>query len=399
MTSRLLLVSSDTALIQTVKAALNAAASLLQVDHLSGNEERLHAQFQPSGIIVDSDARSGVHTAFERIAEARRQFPALPVIAMGNEMSAQLVLAALRAGASDFIDRDAGTEQIRHAIQSCLSHHGEPQRHSRSRIAGILSSLPSEQDQDFALNLAIRAARRAPSDMVLYIDLSLPVTQAGVALALEMKFAVPDAVRELSRLDRPLLETAVARDPRSGLYVMPLLGNLRTEGPPLEAESFQALLQVLQSIFDIIVIGYGPFSRQRALLEMTIPNGHFFLCCNQRFSSIQATGDFLGWLAGLETATQPDIVVHEMAPGLIPAPADICKALRVPRSINVVGSWSQLAQHLNNGTPAAFASASRYCQALDACLGRMGGFAVPAERSVAARVRSWLKFHAEARAS
>jgi pilus assembly protein CpaE len=384
-------VSSDATLIQTVKAALNTVASMLQVDHLSGNEERLQSQFQPSGIIVDSDARSGVHTAFERIAEARRQFPALPVIAMGNEMSAQLVLAALRAGANDFIDRDSGTEQMRHAIQACLSHHGEPQRHSRSRIAGVLSSLPSEQDQDFALNLAIRAAKQVSSDMVLYIDLSLPVTQAGVALELEMKFAVPDAVREMSRLDKSLLESAVARDPRSGLYVMPLSGALRIDNAPLEAESFEALLQVLQTIFDVIVIGYGPFSRQMALLEMAMPVGHFFLCCNQRFSSIQAASDFISWFAGLENATVPDIVVHEMAPGLIPAPADICKALRIPRSINVAGSWSQLAEQLNNGTPAAFAAASPYCQALDACLARMGGLAVAPDRGIAARLRDWLK--------
>jgi hypothetical protein len=132
---------------------------------------------------------------------------------------------------------------------------------------------------------------------------------------------------------------------------------------------------------------------------MATPAGHFFLCCNQRFSSIHAASDVMGWLAGLDNAITPDIVVHEIAPGLIPAPADICKALRVPRSINVAGSWSQLTQQLNNGTPAAFASTSRYCQALDSCLTRMGGFAPLPDHNIAARLRERLKLFSDARAS
>ena len=120
MTSRLLLVSSDAAILRAVTSALDAAASLLQIDYLPEGGGDIREKFQPNGIIIDSDARSGVKSAYERIAEARQHFPSVPVIALGNEMSAQLVLAALRAGADDFLDREADSEQLQSAIQACL---------------------------------------------------------------------------------------------------------------------------------------------------------------------------------------------------------------------------------------------------------------------------------------
>jgi pilus assembly protein CpaE len=387
MTSRLLLVSSDAAILRAVTSALDAAASLLQIDHLPEGGGDIREKFQPNGIIIDSDARSGVKSAYERIAEARQHFPAVPVIALGNEMSAQLVLAALRAGADDFLDREADSEQLQSAIQACLKRRGVVQDNARAKIAGVLSALPSEQDQDFALNLAVRAAKRAPADMVLYVDLSLPATQAGVALGIELAFCVPDAIREIARLDRALLESAVAREPRSGVYVLPLSADFPTDGAVLEAAGFAALLQILRNIFDVIVIGYGPFSRQRALLEMVQPAAKFFVCCNQRFSSIRGAGELLHWFTENGIGA-PEIVVHEMARGQTPAPADIRKALKIASSIDLDGSWNELAGHFNDGKPVAL-SASRYGKSLDACLAQLGLAQEPAP-DVMARLRGWL---------
>jgi pilus assembly protein CpaE len=396
MTGRLLLVSSDSAVIRAVTSALDAAASLLQIDHLPEGTADIKEKFQPNSIIIDTDARSGVSTAHERIAEAKRRFPAVPVIALGNEMSAQLVLAALRAGADDFLDREASSEQIQAAIRACLARSGAEQT-PRAKIAAVLSPLSSEQDQDFALNLAVRAAKRAAGQMVLYIDLSLPATQAGVALGIGLEFGVPEAIREMARLDRALLESALARDPRSGLHIMPLAADFRSEAIALEAAGFAALLQVLQNIFDVIVIGYGPFSRQRALLEMVRPAAKFFVCCSQRFSSIRGAGEMLHWLTENRVTSEAELVVHEMARGQTPGPADIRKALNISHSIDMDGSWSDLAGHFNDAKPMAL-SPSRYGAGLDSCLSRLG-LAQPARMDVKTRLRGWLHVHPQAAAT
>jgi hypothetical protein len=43
----------------------------------------------------------GASTAFERLSSVRQWFPELPYLAIGNEAGAQLILTAMRAGASD----------------------------------------------------------------------------------------------------------------------------------------------------------------------------------------------------------------------------------------------------------------------------------------------------------
>jgi pilus assembly protein CpaE len=394
MTGRLLLVCSDSEVIRAVTAALDSAASLLQIDHLPEGASDIKEKFQPNSIIIDTDARTGVSTAHERIAEAKQRFPGVPVIALGNEMSAQLVLAALRGGADDFLDREAGQDQIQAAIRACVARNGS-ENAPRAKIAAVLSALSGEQDQDFALNLAVRAAKRG--GMVLYIDLSLPATQAGMALGIALEFGVPDAIREMARLDRALLEGALAREPRSGLYVMPLAADFRSEGTVLEAAGFAALLQMLQNIFDVVVIGYGPFSRQRALLEMVRPAAKFFVCCNQRFSSIRGAGDLLRWLQESRITDEAELVVHEMARGQTPAPADISRTLNIRRCIHLEGSWGELAGHFNDGKPMAL-SASRYGASLDLCLSRLGLAQAP-RQDVKTRLRGWLYPHPQAAAT
>jgi pilus assembly protein CpaE len=389
MTGRILLVSSDTAIIRGVTSALDASASLLQIDHVPEGSSDIREKFQPNSIIVDTDARSGVTSAHERIAEAKHRFPAVPVIALGNEMSAQLVLAALRAGADDFLDREAAPEQIQAAIRACLARSGTANA-PRAKIAGVLSALPNEHDQDFALNLAVRAAKRSAGSTVLYIDLSLPASQAGVALGIGLEFGVSDAIREIARLDRALLESTLAREPRSGLYVMPLAADFRSEGVVLETANFAALLQVLQNIFDVVVISYGLFSRQRPLLEMVQPGAKFFICCNQRFSSIRGASEMLRWLAENRITGEADVVVHELARGQTPAPADIRKVLNISRSIDMEGSWSERAGHFNDAKPMAL-SQSRYSAGLDICLSKLG-LAEIARPDVKTRLRSWLHF-------
>ena len=59
-------------------------------------------------------------------------------------------------------------------------------------------------------------------------------------------------------------------------------------------------------------------------------------------------------------------------------------------SIDIGGSWDELADHLNDGTPMALTPSSRYGRGLDACLARMG-LADDAQPDMTARLMSWLR--------
>jgi pilus assembly protein CpaE len=232
--------------------------------------------------------------------------------------------------------------------------------------------------------------------MILYIDLSIPATQASIALGIQAEFSVADAIRETSRVDRALLESALARDPRSGLYIMPLCPDFGSGIPPLEAGSFAALLQILQGCCSAIVINYGPFSRERALLEMVQPAARFFLCCNQRFTSIKGASDLLHWFAENRLGS-PEIVVHALAPGVTPSAADIRNALKISQSIDLDATWEDLAESANSAKPLALLE-THYSRGLDACLARIG-IAPEPEPDFLTQLRGWLRPRATVRAS
>lgn len=388
-----MLICSDDAVTKAVRSAIDSGTSLLVLDHLPSDARS--ETYQPSAVLIDSDVRTGVQTAFGKIEAAKRRYPSTPVVVLGNEMSAQLVLAALRAGADEFVDREADTPQIALAIRGCLDRTADIPFASRAKIAGVLSALPNDSDQDFAVNLAVRAAKLSPNGMTLYIDLSVPATQSAIALGVEPVFGISDAIREVARIDRALLESALARDPHSGLYVIPLCADFGSDVSPLEPGSFAALLQILCGCCETIIINYGPFSRQRPLLEMIRPTARFFLCCNQRFPSIRGASDLLRWLSenGLGT---PEIVVHALASGRTPTAADIRSVLKVAQSIDLDATWEELAESVNTAKPIAL-SETRYSRGLDACLAQMG-IAPEPEPDFLTQMRRWLSPQAVLRA-
>jgi hypothetical protein len=211
----------------------------------------------------------------------------------------------------------------------------------------------------------------------------LPASHAGIALGLELKFGIGDAIREIARLDREFLESAAARCPRTGLYVMALADDARDGA--LDVAAFPALLQILRGIFDSIVIHLGPFSH----VLPPIADAEYFLCCNARFSSIRAAADVLRRLDG---GNIPRLVIHDLVPGRAPRPAEIRNALGVSQSIDLEAGWEELAMHLNDAKPLAL-GASRYARGLDLCLAALESAprAQPGLRTLLGR---WLRLEA-----
>ncbi len=91
---RVLLVSGSKELITHIKQSLEAEATVMSVDPAVDNMVEVAEQFQPDGVLVDSDVRLGARTAFERLSTMREWFDDLPMIVIGNEAGAQLIRTA-----------------------------------------------------------------------------------------------------------------------------------------------------------------------------------------------------------------------------------------------------------------------------------------------------------------
>lgn len=361
---RVLLISGDKELIAQLKRALETTSTVMAADPAIDDVQEVAAQFRPEGILVDSNVRMGARTAFERLSAVREWLPDLPMIVIGNEAGAQLILTAMRAGAQDFIDRDAADDDVRTAVARHIVS-GRPRGISASHIVTVLSVGAGEEDGDFALNLGVSIAAARPKDGVLLVDLALPASNAAISLGLDLSFRVKEAVKEMSRLDRALLDSALARCPRSGLYVLPLAVHGDAETWSVNVHDLRALLEICRSLYDVVIVSSGPFSRQEELLGLPEEGALFFLPCNQRFTSIKGAAELLRFVRQLRAGeTEPILVMHEFAPGMAPDAAGIRSAVGADRAIELPVRWRELAESVNRGEPLALAPSSPYAQQL-----------------------------------
>lgn len=366
MSFNLLLMSGDAKLTTRLQAALEGECTLMTADPRAEDGQSLARRFDPDGVIVDGGAHTGARTVLESIAALREQFASLPLIVIGDEMSAQMILSSFRAGANDFLDRESSDAELRSSILARLRRSAVQSAHQGgSQLIDILSPSPSDEDYDFALNMASLIALDGADRRVLLLDFSLPASPARVALGVELGFAIPDAIRDIARLDRTFLDSALARAPGSGLYILPLAEEA-AGAPGLPAlRDVMVLLQILRSLFDVVVIFWGAFSRQAALGGLSGDNRRLYLCCNQRFASVRNARNLLGDLRAADASqADPVLVIHQGAANLMPAPDDVLRAVGGSQQLVLRAAPAALIQAQNSGVPLSLSGPSAYGDAL-----------------------------------
>lgn len=397
MPHNLLLISSDTRLITRLQSALGTECVFMTADSRGEDGQAAAKRFNPDGLMIDAGANTGARTVLESITALHQAFPVLPLIVIGDEMSAQLILSSFRAGADDFLDRESSDSELRTAVLSRLRDTSLATGHrGHATMVDILSPSPCDEDYDFALNMAAMIAEGGKDRRVLFLDFSLPESPARVALGLELNFAIPAAVREIARLDRTFLDSALAHSQTTGLYVLPLsedntaADDSRSQNFPILRDVL-VLLQILRALFDVVVIYWGAFSRQVIASGLAGDRRHLFICCNQRFSSIRNAKKL--YLDATESASSADpvIVIHQVAPGLTPQPADIVHAVGAKEYLALRYVPAAMIQAQNSGNPLGLAGPSHYADDLRTYLAAAGLLPEAMEQKGRTLLRQWMR--------
>ncbi|MDF3932644.1 type 4b pilus Flp biogenesis protein TadZ [Pseudomonas citronellolis] len=190
----------------------------------SGTLEELLALLDVTGagvlFISLNKANLVVHSALvEGLVSAR---PMLSVVAIGDGLDNQLVLAAMRAGARDFITYGARASELSGLVRR-LGGRLPSVPVSAARQGELLTLVSARPDADgafVALHLAMALQTQA-EHQVLLVDIGQPSGEALAILGMESAFSFADAMRNLRRLDQTLIDSAFTRH-ESGLRVLSL---------------------------------------------------------------------------------------------------------------------------------------------------------------------------------
>ncbi|MGN1055526.1 MAG: CpaE family protein [Comamonas sp.] len=320
----------------------------IQVQHCSvGVDAVLESLRIPaSAVVVVFDARADLGQASQVVSWLHKHRSEIVVLGMGYTTSAQVPLAALRAGVKDFLDINAtNPEDIRKPVwDACMKGAVEREAPVRGKVVALVGARAGMGVTTLAVHVAaaiaaIQEQRRAKLSTayeltestlgVGLMDLGFPLRDGQMLLGLNGRFHMVDAVHGVNRLDKALLEATLPRH-TSGVSVLswPAQSHVLREVSPL---STAAMLQRLRSFFAWQVVDVGGFPSMDVVQEMMAEADLVWMVSDQSIGGIVSTSDLLKHLRSNTTPASVDgLIVNRAFKGHGLPAADIAKRLELP---------------------------------------------------------------------
>ncbi len=315
----------------------------------------------PDRVAQLTDAASG-SVVFVRVSQADlrergaliegllQRKPHLGVIAIGDDDDKEIVLAAVRAGARDFLRVDTEPTQVAAAVQRQLDHAPSPQTGGRGEQIAVLCSRPDIAASSFAVHLALRMVETAgPDEKVLLIDLGVPAADSLLYLDIEPSYTFVDAVRSVRRFDQTLIETAFSRD-RSGLAVLPLLDD-PTQMRDVNGNDMLALFSILKSYFSRTVLNLGGLRSPEFLSQALSQADRTLLLVDQSVANCSAARRLLNDLGALGHPTREiQLVLERYTPKLDPNAEKVAEVLGLSLGATLPPNGFDMIRAMNSAT-------------------------------------------------
>lgn len=227
--------------------------------------------------------------------------PYLVCVAIGDAMNNELLLAAMRAGARDFLRVGSDPREVQSLVYRTLEK--APREHparAQGQVFSFLSSRPYEGVTTLAVHVALALLEHKPSspdnNKVLLLDLGIPAADSLLFLGLKSTYTFVDAIRSVRRFDQTLIKTAFTQH-KSGLTILSM-----PEDPAdlrgVTSADVLILLNILKAYFDHIVIHLGGVTPSDFVRLILSKSDRVMLIAEQSVPSCHASKHLLDFLAG-----------------------------------------------------------------------------------------------------
>jgi pilus assembly protein CpaE len=224
---------------------INALSDVGEVKVHERVEEAIGALDRASPATVAMITADGQpNRAFEAVGLLREK--GLKTLILGDKKDPDLILRALRAGATEFVTA-GDSEELRRVVRSLLENDGKK---GLGRIVTIFPTKGGVGATALATNLAGALARL--DERVCLVDLDLHFGDVLSFLDLQGKYSVSDLVDNMHRLDRDLLDASITRH-ASGVFVLAQSEKLE-EAERIKPSDVTALLAFLRRHYDAVIV-------------------------------------------------------------------------------------------------------------------------------------------------
>ena len=211
-------------------------------------------------VVVDIASRD-ITRAMQAIELIHSQVPHAAVFAAGGMSDPSVIVAAMRAGAREYLERDSATEAFVEALRRFTATRTKAHASSgRARILAVTNAKGGAGATTVAVNTAI-ALEQSHGRTVL-IDFGL-LGHAALHLNVRPSFGIGDALQNLHRMDSALLQSFVT-ECRGGLHLMS--GTQQPLQLAPSAAELARLFDLLVTHFEYVIVDCS--NRTDALFRM-----------------------------------------------------------------------------------------------------------------------------------
>lgn len=332
-----------------------------------GSLAAAHPRFRSGGGPGDApglvvlELEGNAPAGLERTARLVDQGRAAEVFVTAKVKDPDLIIAAMRAGASEFLPWPVDPAELAAAQDRFCARRGQarapqpPAGDAQGRVVHVLGVKGGVGASTLAVNLAVQARLAGPARPVALVDAALPVGEVPLFLDLDYTYTWAEAVRDASRLDATFMEGLMVRH-ASGLDVL-CAPDRAEDAPALDAEGLTAALDLLRRMYSLVVVDGSPYLDALSLAAVRAAD-EILLVTELSLPGLAVVKRLLESLGSLEDApaSKARLVVtrHQSRGGIDPAEAE--KLLGVPVFWKIPNDYPGTLEAINQGAPLCQAS-------------------------------------------
>jgi pilus assembly protein CpaE len=311
--------------------------------------EPIRRDSAPPDLVV-TDIRGDATAAMLSIEQLRGWAPQACIIAVAQSADPNLILRAMRAGVNEFLTWPPTDESFSDAIRRAASRRDSTQDAPLAKTMVFIGGKGGAGTTTIAVNCGVDIARLGKRPTII-VDLKPGLGEVALFLGVRPKYSMLDAIDNLPRLDRHMLQSLVVKH-KSGLEI--LAGSDQFDRPAAaDAGAIGEMFRILSRNYEYILIDAGNLINPQSQAALSTAQ-LVFLVVTPDVPSIRNAQRLLQRLRQLGTQkNHVRIVLNRAAEPFPIPPKQIEGALGYSVDYTFASDYKIVSTALNSGVPLA----------------------------------------------
>jgi pilus assembly protein CpaE len=287
--------------------------------------------------------------------------PDAALIVAGPALSAEGLLAVMRAGAAEYLPRPLSREETLEAflrIRRRTRSAAPEASTAMGRVATVFSAKGGTGVTTLATNLAISLRRLTNKDTLL-LDLTPALGTAAVAMGVQPRYTYLDVIQNFHRIDEELFKSFLEPH-ESGVYVLasPMV---TVDREPTSPDEVQNLIRLCKQHFDYVVVDGGN-ALSEDLLPLLQESDDRLLVVTPDLPTLRNLRRALDLFGKKDGKAPPRLILNMYKEGLGLSARDVEDGLGHRLDVILEKDDARVVQSINVGRPEVLAGNSRFAK-------------------------------------